>query len=229
MSTSKALKSIQDELRKELSTLKDRVDPPSGFMISTKGKVFTLPDGSSDKGPMTCVILDWVSANTYFENQYNPQNIQPPVCFAIGREVSTLAPSDNSPKKQHATCKGCPQNEWGSDPRGGKGKACKNTRKLLIVPIDADEKTQPWVIVVSPTGLKHFDKYVSTLSDLGKHPIEVITDISFEESEAFPSLRFAVNTDKNGGLHDNLEMMWALKEKGQSILTQEPQIEDKAA
>ena len=44
--------SVQDELRKELDTLKERVDPPSGFMISTKGKTFTLPDGSANPGPL---------------------------------------------------------------------------------------------------------------------------------------------------------------------------------
>jgi hypothetical protein len=208
----KEIQSIQDELRKELDTLKERVDPPSGFKISTKGKVFTLPDGSSDDGPMTCVILDWVSANVWFEGLYNPKDIKAPACFAIGRIVNDLAPVEHSPKKQHTECKGCPQNEWGSHPQGGKGKACKNTRRLLIAPLDADENTMPWVIDVSPTGLKHFDKYVNTLSDNGKHPIEVVTEISFEESEAFPSLRF-----KPVSPNDNVE-----------LLMQEPQFEEAA-
>jgi hypothetical protein len=215
----KEITSIQDELRKELETLKERVDPPSGFKISTKGKVFTLPDGSSSEGPLTCIILDWVTANVWFEGIYNPKDIKPPSCFAVGRLVNELAPSENSPNKQHATCKGCPQNEWGSAATG-KGKACKNTRRLLLVPTNADENTMPWVIDVSPTGLKHFDKFVGTLSDNGKHPIEVVTDISFEESEPFPSLRFAPVS-----VNENVEMTWALKQHGENILMQEPQFE----
>lgn len=214
------VQSIQDQLRQELATLKERVDPPSGFMISTKGKVFTLPDGNASDGPMDVILLDWVTANTYFEGIYNPKDIKPPACFALGREVATLAPSDNSPKKQHNTCKGCPMNEWGSDPQGGKGKACKNTRRLLIAPVKSTEETQPWVISVSPTGLKHFDKFVNTLGDLGTHPIEIITEISFEPSEPFPTLRF-----KPIGKHDNITLMWALKERGQEILLQEPKID----
>jgi len=222
--TKKDVLNIQEELRKELDTLKDRVDPPSGFMVGTKGKIFTLPDGSSGDGPLAVVILDWVTANSYFEGIYNPKDIKPPACFAFGREVLTIKPSDNSPKKQGENCKGCKQNEWNSDPKGGAGKACKNTRRLLIVPAEgSDENTQPWVISVSPTGLKHFDKYVSALSDITTHPIEVVTDISFDESEAYPSLRFKV-IDK----HDDLNLMWQLKEKGQEILVQEPRI-DKAA
>jgi hypothetical protein len=224
MTKSKEVLSVQDQLKKELETLKDRVDPPSGYMVSVKGKTFTLPDGSANDGPMTCVVLDWVSANTYFEGLYNPQNIQPPACFAIAREPSKAAPSANAPKQQHTDCSSCPKNEWGSDPQGGKGKACKNTRRLLIVPSSATEKTQPWVISVSPTGLKHFDKYVNTLADVGTHPIQVLTDISFEASEAFPSLRFAV-VEK----HDNLNVMWALKERGEEILLQEPRLEETKA
>jgi len=214
---------VQEQLRKELDTMKERVDPPSGFMISTKAKVFTLPDGSSSDGPLVCVILDWVTANNYFEGIYNPKDIKPPVCFAVGREVLTMAPSENVTKKQSDLCKGCPKNDFGSDPQGGAGKACKNTRRLLIVPHDATDKTTPWIISVSPTGLKHFDKYINTLSGVGTHPLEVVTEISFEASEAFPSLRFEV-TNK----HDNLPVMWALKERGQEILLQEPRLEKAA-
>lgn len=226
MAAKKEVMSVQEQLRKELDTLKDRVDPPSGYMVGTKGKVFTLPNGASSDGPLTCVVLDWVSANSYFEGIYNPKDPQPPVCFAVAREPARAVPSDNSPKKQHDRCvgdlehKGCPMNAWGSDKQGGKGKACKNTRRLLIVPIDATEETQPWVISVPPTGLKHFDKYVNALSDMGTHPLQVVTDISFEASEAYPSPRFKV-VDK----HDNVELMWRLKEIGQEILLQEPKIE----
>lgn len=219
-SSKKEVTNVQEELRKELAGMKDRVDPPSGYMISVKGKVFTLPDGSASDKPLSCVVLDWVTANTYFEGMYNPKEPAPPVCWAIAREPATAAPSDNSPKKQAELCKDCPMNEWASDPQGGKGKACKNTRRLLVVPPNATADTQPWVIGVSPTGLRHYDKYVNTLGDVGTHPIEVLTEISFEASEPYPSLRFKV-LDK----HDKLETMWSLKQKGQEILVQEPKLD----
>jgi len=80
-----------------------------------------------------------------------------------------------------------------------------------------------WVISVSPTGLKHFDKYVNTLADAGVHPVEVITEISFDASEAYPSLRFKV-LEKHG----EINTMWKLKEMGQEILYQEPRLEKAA-
>jgi hypothetical protein len=219
MAESKAVRSIQDEIKAEIEGLKDRVEPPSGFKISTKGKMFTLPNGSSSEGPLSCVILDWVTANIYFKGIYNPNDIKPPACWAISDKPADLAPSENVPDAQNKTCKGCPQNEWGSGT--GKGKACKNTRRLLVVPADADEKSQPWVLDVSPTGLKHFDKYVNALADMGMHPIQLVTDISFDESEAYPSLRF-----KALDPFEDLEVAWALKDTGQAILHQEPKIED---
>ena len=218
---SKDVMSIQEQLKKDLATLKDRVEPPSGFTISTKGKTFTLPDGTSDPGPMNCIILDWCTANIYFEGIYNPKDVKPPVCWALSKEVEGMKPSKDAPKRQHDNCKKCPQNEWASDPQGGRGKACKNTRRLVIARPDADETTQPWIISVSPTGLKHFDKYVNTLADLETHPIELITEISFESAEAFPTLRF-----KSVKKHDNVELMWSLKERAQEILFMEPKIDE---
>jgi len=215
--------SVQEQLKAEMAHLKQRVDPPSGYMVGTKGKTFNMPDGSSHPGPMTVVVLDWCTANTYFEGLYNPQNIQPPACFALSAEPAKAAPSDSSPKKQAATCGECSKNEWGSDPQGGKGKACKNTRRLLIAAGDATPESPLWVISVSPTGLKHFDKYVNTLADAGVHPVEVITEISFDASEAYPSLRFKV-LEKHG----EINTMWKLKEMGQEILYQEPRLEKAA-
>ena len=224
MSTKKEVLDIQAQLRGELEGMKDRVEPPSGYMISTKGKTFTLPDGSADDGPLICVVLDWITANTYFKGIYNPKNIKPPVCWALGRKVSEVAASKNAPEPQGTLCKDCEQNAWESDPGGGKGKACKNTRRLLVVPLNATADSSPWILSCSPTALKHFDKYVNTLSDTGVHPIEVITEVSMEPTEDYPSLRFKVDTK-----HNKIELMWALKEKGQAILFQEPKLEEKAA
>ena len=93
----------------------------------------------------------------------------------------------------------------------------------MLAAADSTDKSPLWVISVSPTGLKHFDKYVNTLADAGVHPVEVITEVSFDASEAYPSLRFKV-LEK----HDALNTMWKLKEMGQEILYQEPKFEKAA-
>ena len=213
---------IQAQLRAELEAAKDTVAPPSGFVISTKGKQFTLPDGSVSTGPMTATVLDWITLNMYYSGVYNPNKLEGPKCWALGKELAKLAPSNEAVQKQNDTCNGCDMNEWGSAQGGGKGKACKNTRRLLVVG-ELKEDSQPYTLTVSPTGLKHFDKYITSLTDRGIHPIEVVTEISFDANEAYPSLRF-----KALEKHEQTELAWSLKEAGQSILLTEPQA-DRAA
>lgn len=208
---------IKAQLRAELEAAKETITPPTGFVISTKGKQFSLPDGSVSNGPMNATILDYTTANMYYSGAYDPKKPAGPVCWAIGKVLHSLAPSDNAPNKQNDTCNGCGMNEFGSAPGGGKGKACKNTRRLLVVG-EMTEDAQPYSLTVSPTGLRHFDKYISSLTDRGILPIEVVTEISFDPNEAYPSLRFKA-LDK----HDNVELAMQLREGGKSILNTEPQ------
>jgi hypothetical protein len=215
---------LQAELRAQLAAAKEAVAPPSGFSISVKGKQFTLPDGSVNPGPMNAVILDWVTLNMYYSGAYNANQPEGPKCFALGRKLAELSPPEDVPTRQNDTCSGCAMNEWESAPGGGKGKACKNTRRLLVVgSTDIGEGTQPYILPVSPTGLSHFDKYVTSLVDRGLNPIEVVTEISFDANAAYPSLRFKP-LDK----HDVVEVAFNLKASGQSILTALPQV-DRAA
>jgi hypothetical protein len=212
---------IQAQLKAELEAAKSAVAPPSGFVISTKGKQFTLPDGSVSAGPMVAIILDWVTMNMYYSGAYNPSKPADPECWALGRDLATLGPSEGVPKKQGEDCGSCAKNEWGSATGGGKGKACKNTRRLLVIgPEGLTKDSQPYTLTVSPTGLKHFDKYVSSLTARGTHPMEMLTEISFDPSEAFPSLRF-----KPVEKHNHLDLVFGLKTVGENILTTEPQIE----
>tara|TARA_R110002167_G_scaffold60282_2_gene170417 strand:+ start:16007 stop:16702 length:696 start_codon:yes stop_codon:yes gene_type:complete len=208
-------------LRKELEEMSKTVAPPSGFVIGTKGKRFTLPDGSASDGPLTCVIVDWISFNKYYSGAYNANALTAPDCWALNKNVQELGPSKSSPKPQNETCEGCPRNEWGSAIGGGKGKACKNTRRLLVISVAElaanGPDAQAYTIDVSPTGLKHFDKYITSLNNRDAHPASMITDITFEPNESFPSLRF-----KAVEASTYIEAAWHCKTANQSLLTIEP-------
>ena len=221
---------IQAQIRAELDNIKATVEPPSGFVISTKGSVFTLPDGSVDEGPMYCTVVDYAAMNLYYTGAYNPQKTSNPDCWAIGKDLPSLGPSSSVPNPKSDTCKTCPKNEWGSATGGGQGKACKNTRRLLVVgkgQLDSNGvDAQSYVLSVSPTGLKHFDKYINSLSDQGIHPTQVVTQISFDPNSPFPSLRFKADAKLT---EEAVASVWGIKERSQSILLQEPQNEPKAA
>lgn len=208
--------SLQEKIRAELDNVRNTVAAPSSNAISCAGKVFTLPDGRADQGPLSCVILDHRNFNRYYSQPYDQNNPVPPQCFAISKDITGMAPHAEAAEPQCEDCATCPLNQWGSAPTG-KGKACRNTVKLAIAPIDADGDTEPMTLVVSPTGLKSWAAFVNSLETIGKLPIQAVAEVSFDPKSAYPSLRFAVRE-----FHDDLETFWAIREKAQAILDAPP-------
>lgn len=218
-SENKALVDYDALLRKEAETIRDAIAQPAGNVISCKGKLFTLPDGTSHPGPMRVVILDFVNYNSYFPGTYDPANIVPPDCFAIGKNIKEMAPSENSPKQQHSDCATCPRNQWKSAPNG-KGKACKNTVRLAIAKPNATKDDIPMLVTVSPTGLTPFANFIGEVArEFNAPPVRVTAEISFNSALPYPSLIFG-----DPKLHDNMEVMMHLREKAQDMLMREPDV-----
>lgn len=214
--------SIKEQLAKQAQDLNNRVAPPSGINIGiTNAKEFKLPDGRKTT-TLDLVIVDFVSANNFYEGSYDPNNISPPACFAIGTNPLQLVPSKNSPNRQADECKSCPMNEFGSN---GNGKACKNGRTLAVLPADANADTPLWTLKVSPTALKAFDGYVrSVASAFGMPPIAVVTTVTFDENTDYASLRFGNPTP-----NENLEACFARQEEARKLLATEPDVSQYAA
>ena len=82
--------SVKEQMAADLARLKGRVAAPSGNQISTGGKVFRLPDGTQERGPMRVVIVDFTNRNMFYEGEYDADNIQPPACFAIGDIIDDM-------------------------------------------------------------------------------------------------------------------------------------------
>lgn len=182
----------EERFKKELEETRRKLAAPSGDQIKvTQAKKFILPNGVETPGPFDAIIVDFVSANMYYESNYNPNAIVPPKCFAIGPEPTNMTPSDSSVEKQNETCTGCWANQFGTDPNGGKGKACQNTRRLAIMDPTGDESTPLMLLKVSSTAIRAFDGYVGLVEQKYKVPVRmVMTEISFAEDKDFPSIRF---------------------------------------
>lgn len=215
---------VQKMLADQAAAMRDRVSAPSGDMIRvTQNKMFRFPDGKESPGPFQAVIVDFVSYNEMYEGAFNKNDIQPPICFAIGEKPSELVPSLKSPDRQSEACSACPMNQWGSGGANNK-KACKNTRLLAVLPTDADAETPVWLLKISPTGIGAFDKYVTTLSSqTGLPPVGVITTIAFDPAVDYPSLRFG-NPVQNPNIAVGLERQ---KEARARLMT-EPDVTPKA-
>lgn len=214
-----------EQLEREAQEIAKRLATPSGDRIRfNSNRGFVTPDGLEGES-LDVVIVDFMSSNQFYDGVYDRDNPQPPACFAIGPEPSMLVPSGNSPDKQAETCSSCPNNQFGSA-LTGKGKACKNTRLLAMVPAavldDPDAETPLWVMSVPPTSMKSFDAYAHGLSVKHKTiPIGVVTNITMDEKSTFAAPRFREVrklTDEEIGL------FMARREEASQRLTVEPDV-----
>ena len=213
---STALESIQDKIKAQLVRARETVPMPTARSISVKGKVFALPTGQSSQGPLNAVILDWRNFNKYYTAAYNPQKPEPPQCFAIHSVISEMKPGAEVTKPGHADCAGCTFNKFASAATG-RGKACRNTVRLAVVPSDFTTDTEPMLINISPTGLTGWASYINGLTVVEKHPVQVVTEISFDANQAYPKLVF-----KMAAAVSNVEQAWAIREKAQAMLDAVP-------
>lgn len=195
--------SIQEQLKAQAAALANRTQPSTGSQIKlTKDKKFQLPNGQKVEGPLELVVVDFVSRNKFYDRAFDSNNPIPPACYAIHAEPKQMAPSDSVPEKQSDDCTSCPLNQFKSA-ANGKGKACKNSRYLAVLPPDATEDEELWFLEVSPTGLKSFDGFVnSTMRTFQMPPISVVVDVSFDENAEHQTLIFGnVRPNENLAVH----------------------------
>ena len=187
--TGTSVVNIEAELKKQAAGIKDRIQAPSGDMVRiTQDKKFKLPSGQEGPGPLHLVILDFICLNQFFDRPYKEGDMTPPACIAISDNPRNMQPDAVSPDKQAEDCSSCPNNEFGSK---GAGKACSNQRLLAVVEDNDDPKSPIYLLRVSPTGIKAFDGYVSTIqSQFDSMPVSVVTEVYFDPNSKYPSLRF---------------------------------------
>ena len=108
-----------------------------GQFFSVRGGILTFQDAPLPNNEMAVIILDTIFENVYYEGRYDPDTPMSPTCFAFARDEAELEPhvivSDAGQDQSTDGCKSCEHNEWGSA-ETGKGKACRNTRRLAMIP-----------------------------------------------------------------------------------------------
>src|SRR3990167_7275206 len=106
----------------------------TGSFFSIKGGLLSFAGSPMPNNQMAVIVLDSLMENVYYEGAYDASNPQGPKCFAFGRNEADMAPHEVTVQagcQQSEACAGCPMNEWASAAQG-RGKACKNTRRLAM-------------------------------------------------------------------------------------------------
>lgn len=212
--------SIQAALQAQMESNSAKTEPPGGSQIRmTQDKKFMLPNGVKTAGPLELVVIDFNSQYKFWEGAYDKDSIKPVACFAIGDNPRAMAPSPNSPIKQATSCQVCPMNMYKSD-TNGKGKACKNSRVMVVMPPDGDEDTPLWLLATSPTATKDFDSFVEGVKRVFQlPPVGVIVTVGFDDSETYAKLTFSdPKPNPNIGAH------FARMEEARAMLLVEPDV-----
>lgn len=177
-----SLTNWQDRLAKYAVAAVAAEAAPSGSFISAKSGVLQYAGAAVVGNVLDVIVLDSIYENTFYTDAYDADNPASPVCFAFAHDDTEMAPHADSTEPQHTTCKGCPQNEFGSAERG-KGKACKNSRRIAVLPgsdlsIGTLETAEVAFMKLPVTSVKNWGNYINTLAAIDhRPPFAVVTTI----------------------------------------------------
>lgn len=175
--------SWQERLAQEAKEVAANFKPNVG-RISLKAGQMAYEGNPVPGNTINVVVVASAFENSLYENAYDPKFVSNPDCFALSLTGLKMVPDVMVPNPPSMECDTCPNLKWGSDPKGGRGKACKEVVRLVLLPVgntveaEAIAKSEMAVMKLSVTNVKYWGNYVQKLSaTIGRPPWSVITEI----------------------------------------------------
>ena len=197
---------------------------PSVGRISLKSGVMSFGGAPVAGNAMDAIIVGGAYRNVYYSGRYDPDHIVNPDCFALADDDEGMEPHENVNSPQHENCAGCPMGQWGSDPNGGRGKACKQTRRLILLPADVlDQEDVPAAILASElaivdvpvTSVKNYANLVNTLSATINLPVWAVVTNLYVTPDARTQFKLNFTAMRPAG---GAEILQALKKRRDEAL-----------
>ncbi|HEX6956280.1 MAG TPA: hypothetical protein VF156_15505 [Agromyces sp.] len=176
----------------------DRVKIPSGG-----GRAFEIPTGDGDEVDVVqaldgVILYDHPTAVLWLDSlddradgdggrpdAWSPDGVTqvvPEETIAKCRERGLPIPS--------TVLKDCPYNQWGSDPKGGRGKWTKNQHRLYVL---RPGTMMPVLLTLPPTSIDPFGKWKGKRILLGGfgHPANVLARITLKVDESAGGISYS--------------------------------------
>lgn len=163
----------------------DRIKIPSGGGIA-----FAVIDENGEEDAvkeLKGVIIDYHPVNAFWRDEFTGQN-NPPDCSSLDGITGTVVNGDLTETHKCATC---PHNQWGSDPKGGKGKACKNMMRVYLL---REGSMFPVLLTLPPTSIGNWKHHVKRLTDKLKMYYSVVTSIKLAKDKNEGGIEYAKAT-----------------------------------
>lgn len=174
-----------DEILAKHATAAAALETPTTQNISVRGGYMKLNGVDLPNSELDAVIVASTFENQYYDpdKPFDPDNLQNPICFSMSLDGEEMVPDPKSVAIQSADCASCPHMQWKSDPIRKKGKACKEKRKLAILPASqmkngAVKKAELAVLAIPVTSVKNWSNYVNELlNDHQRPPFAMLTTV----------------------------------------------------
>lgn len=150
------------------------------------GTVWTVHTLKGEENPKTieCVIgfIQGRQKSYWAKSLEDAGGNEPPSCVSSD---GLTGRGNNSPGQEpehdgEHSCPTCPQGQWGSSPRGDKGKACTDFSRVFLF---REGSFMPTVLKVPPTSLKALNEYAMRLLDSGLGYHQVVTRLTLERTQ----------------------------------------------
>ena len=150
----------------------DRIKVPAAGV-----QLWSIPglDGEEYAKSLEGVVILWKTGRLYFAHEYSGGGTAPECVSDDG-----IHGVGDPAKACGGLCANCALNEWETDIKGGKGKACKEVRLLFLL---RQNGLLPVVVSVPPTSLKPVRDYFRRLLTAGKAYHGVVTRLDLEKAQ----------------------------------------------
>jgi hypothetical protein len=157
----------------------ERIKIPAGGGIA-----FEVPGDDADSPDSVkefkAVILHHHPINTYYKDKYDGSN-NPPDCGSMDGRIGVKSDGEL------LECAECPLSKFGSG-EDGKGKACKQKRRLYIL---REGELLPTVMTLPTGSLGEYSKYIMRLMNKGKKSNSIVTKFSLKKAQNATGINYS--------------------------------------
>lgn len=163
------------------------------FWLRANGKEIRAGAVDPEKGAILDIVLVNASrhmAKSYYKKAFGGagSNDQPD-CWSL----DSVRPDASIAKPVNEICLPCPMNAFNSAPSGRGGKACADSKRVVITTADQLGKQEPILLImrVPQQSHKNMKAHIEKLAYHGyTEPYSAVTRLSFDQAVEFPKMLF---------------------------------------
>lgn len=149
-------------------------------MISTRAGRMSIKGMPIPNDSVVGIVLCSPIERLFYFGDFDGEKLVAPDCAAMATMASELQPFPSAVHPQHPTCEGCPKDVWGSastPEKARKGKACRETRRIVFVTADEASspenvsKIQSYALRPPVTSLANYSAYVKQIAITLRKPL----------------------------------------------------------